>query len=189
MGRIRYGFSKLHYAVATEGTGGALTYGTPVAIPGAKSMAMAPAGTQFNEPADNTNWYNNTTNDGYTGTIEFEDTAAADAFLEDVLGYTKDATSGIVVEKASDQPKEFAILAQFELAGGTEVGKRVCFFRCTARRPDINAQTKEVGGLTVATNTINVTAVPRINDDAVKATAVSTDSGYADWFTAVPAAA
>lgn len=89
MGRIRYGFSKLHYAVATEGAGGALTYGTPVAIPGAKSMAMAQAGTQFNEPADNTNWYSQTTNDGYTGTIEFEDTAAADAFLEDVLGYTR----------------------------------------------------------------------------------------------------
>ena len=186
MGRIRYGFSNLYYAVATEGTGGALTYGTPVHIPGAKGMTMSPAGTDFSEPADNTTWFKGTTNDGYTGSIEFEDTAEADAFLIEVLGMEKDASTGLVVEKADDDPKEFAILGQMELAGGTETGKRACFYRCVASRPEIAAQTKEVGGLTVATNTVNITALPRINDAAVKATAVSTDSAYANFFTAVP---
>ena len=186
MGRIRYGFSNLHYALATEGAGGALTYGTPVAIPGAKSMALTAAGADIKEPADNTTWFSGKTNDGYTGTIEFEDTADADAFLQTVLGWTKNQTSGLVVEKANDEPKEFAILGQMELAGGQEVGKRVCFYRCVASRPDLNAQTKEVGGLTVATNTINIAALPRINDNAVKCKAVNTDSCYANWFTAVP---
>lgn len=188
MGRIRYGFSNLHYAVATEGAGGALTYDTPAAIPGAKSMSMSASGTQINEPADNVTWFSMTTNDGYTGTIEFEDTAAADAFLETVLGRTK-STNGLVVESASDQPKEFAIMGQFELAGGTEVGKRAVFYRCVASRPDINAQTKEVGGLTVATNTVSITALPRISDSRVQASAVNTDSVYATFFTAVPEAA
>lgn len=185
MGRIRYGFSNLYYAVATEGTGGSLTYATPVAVKGAKSLAMTPSGTEINEPADNTNWFSFTTNDGYTGTLEFEDTAAADLFMQTVLGQTKDANGG-VLEKATDVPKEFAILGQMELAGGTETGKRACFYRCVASRPDINAQTKEVGGLTVATNTLNITALPRISDAAVKYTCDSAGTAYATWFSAVP---
>lgn len=186
MGRVRYGFSNLYYAVATEGTGGALTYATPVAVKGAKSMALTASGSEVNEPADNSTWFSIRTNDGYSGTIEFEDTAAADTFLQTVLGQTKDSTTGLVVEKADDEPLEFAIMGQMELAGGTETGKRACFFRCVASRPDVNAQTKEVGGLTIATNTINVTALPRISDNAVKTTCVSTDSAYANFFTAVP---
>lgn len=186
MGRIRYGFSNLYYAVATQGTGGALTYGTPVHIPGAKGMSMTPAGSDITEPADNTTWASFKTNDGYTGTIEFEDTTEADAFLETVLGMTKDETSGLVVEKADDDYKEFAIIGQMELAGGIETGKRVCFYRCVASRPEMSAQTKEVGGLTVATNTVNITALPRINDNKVKGSADSSDSAYANFFTAVP---
>ena len=185
MGRVRYGLSKLHYAAATEGTGGALTYGTPAAIPGAKSMAFSPAGTTFTESADNTSWFTLNTNDGYTGTITFEDTAAADAFLEDVLGMTK-SSNGFTVEKATDEPKEFALAGQFELAGGTEVGKRIWFLRCVASRPDLNGNSKEAGNMAVDTNTVNITCMPRISDDSVEYHAVDTESGYANWFTAVP---
>lgn len=188
MGRVRYGFSKLHYAKATEGAGGALTYATPVAIPGAKQMSMAPAGSQINEPADNTIWWSKMTNDGYTGTIEFEDTAAADAFLAAVNGHTVD-TAGGTLEKASDEPAEFAVLAQFELAGGTEVGKRVCFYRCTASRPNVDGQTTEPGSIPIATNTVNITALPRVSDSAVKYSAPSTASNYSTWFSAVPESA
>jgi phi13 family phage major tail protein len=189
MGRIRFGFSNLHYAVATEGAGGALTYGTPSAIRGAVNMNMTPAGNQFNESADNTTWYSGTTNDGYTGSIEFEDTAAADAFLEEVLGHTK-ATNGLVVEAANDEPKEFAIMAQFELKGGEESGKRAVFYRCIATRPDIGGETVETGSApNIAHNVVNITALPRINDNKVKGSAVSTDTIYANFFTAVPEAA
>ncbi len=189
MGRVRYGFSKLYYAVATEGAGGALTYETPTAIPGAKSLSMSPAGSSFTENADNVAWYSGNTNDGYTGDLVFEDTAAADAFMTEVLGRTKNATSGLVVEKATDQPVEFALLGQFELAGGTEVGKRVCFYRCVASRPNVEGATTENGSVTIATNTLSITAMPRINDTAVKADAVSTDTAYASWYSAVPEAA
>jgi len=185
MGRIRYGLSNLHYAVATEGAGGALTYGTPAAIPGAKNMAFSPAGTNFTESADNTSWYTLNTNDGYTGTITFEDTAAADAFLKEVLGMADD-TKGFTVEKANDEPKEFALAGQFELAGGTEVGKRIWFLRCVASRPDMNANTKEVGNMAVDTNTVNITVMPRISDNAVKYQATSDQSAYNAWFADVP---
>jgi phi13 family phage major tail protein len=185
MGRIRYGLSNLHYAVATEAAGGALTYDEPAAIPGAKSMAFSPAGTSFTESADNTSWYTLNTNDGYTGTITFEDTAAADAFLLEVLGQKAD-NKGFTVEKANDEPKEFALAGQFELAGGTEVGKRVWFLRCVASRPDINGNTKEVGSMAVDTNTVNITIMPRISDNSVKYQSTSDQSAYGAWFTAVP---
>lgn len=186
MGRIRYGFSQLHYALITAtNSAGTPTYTTPVTILGAKSLSMTAAGAEIAEPADNTTWYAGYTNDGYTGTIEFEDTAAADTFLESVLGWTKGA-DGLVVEKANDAPKEFALLGQMELAGGTETGKRACFYRCTASRPDINAQTKETGGLTVATNTLNIKAIPRLDNNAVKVTVDSAGSAYTNFFSSVP---
>lgn len=186
MGRIRYGLKNLHYAIATEGTGGALTYATPVAVPGAKSISLAPAGTAIDEPADDVVWYHKDTNDGYTGTIEFEDTAAGDSFLAAVLGMTTD-TKDVVFEAASDEYKEFALLGQFTLEGGAdnETGKRFCFFRCVAARPNTDGQTKEVSGLTIATNTVNITAMARINDDMVKASCDSNSASYANWFTAV----
>lgn len=186
MGRIRYGLKNLYYAVATAGTGGTLTYATPVAIPGAKSISLAPAGTAIDEPADDVVWFHKDTNDGYTGTVEFEDTAAGDAFLADVLGMTTD-TKDVVFEAASDEYKEFALLGQFTLEGGAddETGKRFCFFRCIATRPNTDGNTKEVGGLTVATNTVNITAMARISDDMVKASCDSNSTAYANWFTAV----
>ena len=40
--------------------------------------------------------------------------------------------------------------------------------------------------MAVDTNTVNITCMPRISDDSVEYHAVDTESGYANWFTAVP---
>lgn len=81
-------------------------------------------------------------------------------------------------------------MGQFELRGGTEVGKRAVFYRVTASRPDVGGETKEVGSApNIATNVVNLTALPRINDNKVQASAVSTDTIYANFFSAVPEAA
>lgn len=187
MGRIRFGLKNLYYAIATEGAGGALTYATPVAIPGAKSIALSAAGDSMDEYADDVVWYHSDANQGYTGTLEFEDTAAGDAFQAAVLGLTTD-NADVVWESGADQTKEFALLGQFSLAGGTETGKRFALLRCVISRPELNGQTKE-SGITVQTNTVNLTVMPRVNDDLVKATAPSTSAAYANWFSAVPTVA
>ena len=185
MGRVRYGFSQLHSADATEDdTTGAITYATPTQIPGAKRMTATAQGDSFNEPADNVVWYGGTTNGGYEIEIEFEDTAAADAFLASRLGHTTDANG--ILEKATDIPQPFALLGQMELAGGTETGKRVVFYRCVASRPNIEANTIEPGTApTIATNVVTVRALPRVSDTAVKRTCVSTDTGYSTFFDSV----
>lgn len=184
MGRVRYGIKNAYYAIATDDGTGALTYGTPVAIPGAKSITLDPQGEGVDEYADNTTWWHGDTNNGYSGSIEFEDTASLENFLIAVLGWTKDETTGVITETASDAPSEFALGWQFELAGGTETGKRTWLHRVTASRPNMSGQTKE-GSVTVATNTINITAIPRLSDDSVKASCTSDASAYATWFSAV----
>ena len=53
MARIKYGLSNVYYAVATAGTGGAITYGTPKALPGAVAMTLDQQGEAVDEYADN----------------------------------------------------------------------------------------------------------------------------------------
>ncbi|MBR2096600.1 MAG: hypothetical protein IJ907_01970 [Prevotella sp.] len=184
MGRVRYGLKNMHYAMATEGTGGALTYGTPKGVPGAREISLAPTGESMDEHADDVLWFHSDANGGYSGNLIMEDTPECDEFLEDTLGMTKDA-DGVTWEKATDAPKEFALLGQFTLGGGTETGKRFCMHRVIAGRPEITGQTKE-NGITVQYVNVPITAMPRINDDLVKGSCVSTSAKYANWFNEVP---
>lgn len=189
MGRIRFGIKNTYYAPVTADEGGKLTYGTPVQLLGAKSISLDASGDDVTEYADDSVWFKTTTNSGYTGTIEFEDTADVDAFLTKVLGWTKNE-DGSITEKSTDTPIEFALMTQFSLAGEDKgaQGKRVKFYRCTASRPSVAGSTKE-SSISVQTNSISLTCLPRLNDDLVKATCVSTDAAYESWFEAVEATA
>lgn len=186
MGKIKYGLKNVYYAVATEatGAGGAITYtySTPVRIPGAVSMSLQAAGDTVEEYADDIKWFAEATNNGYTGTLECE--VLPDSFLTDVMGMDKDSTSGKLTESADDVVKEFALLGELSIRGATETGKRFVFYRCTASRPDVASNTK--GASTEPQHdTLNITAMPRPTDMAVKSTAISTDSAYTSWFSSV----
>ena len=184
MGRIRYGIKNVHYAVATAGQDESLTYATPVAIPGAKSISLDAQGESVDEYADNVTWWHGDVNNGYSGTLEFEDTAASETFINTVLSHTKDSTTGVVTEKASDQQKEFALGFEFTLDGGTETGKRIWMLRCKISRPQISGSTKEAN-VAAQTQSVNLTCIARAEDEKVKTSAVSTDSAYSTWFSAV----
>jgi hypothetical protein len=41
--KVKFGFKNCYYATITEGAGGAITYGTPVALKGAVSMSLSPS--------------------------------------------------------------------------------------------------------------------------------------------------
>lgn len=179
--KIKYGISKCYYAVATDDGTGTLTYGTPVALKGAVSLSMDAQGDTNTFYADNIAYFTSTANNGYQG--DFELALLPDAFRTTILGETLDA-KGMYLEHANDAPKEFALLFQFE---GDENATRHCLYRCVASRPQVNGSTKEES-IEPQTETLTLTAMPRINDALVKARCPytsGTSSTYAVWFSAV----
>lgn len=184
MGKIKYGIKNVYYAIMTVGTGGTITYGTPVAMPGAVSISLQASGDSNDEYADDVLWFHGIANNGYNGTLEME--TLPEDFLTAVLGMTKDSTSGKLTEASDDVYKEFALLFEFSYGGDSSVsGKRVCLYRCVASRPELSGTTKGAS-IEAQHDTINITAMPRTDDNTVKATAISTDSAYSSWFTSVP---
>ena len=176
--KIKYGIRSVYYAVATEGTGGALTYATPVALPGAVNLTLSQEGETNSFYADDVIYFQSNSNNGYSGTLELA--LIPDSFKTDVLGET--TSNGVLVEHANAIPKEFALLFEFQ---GDEKAKRAALFRCTCSRPDINAATKEAS-IEPQTETLNIQALPRINDFVVKGTCEQATSGaYTTWFTSV----
>lgn len=180
--RIRYNIKECHYAVATQGTGGALTYGTVKELPGAVSISLEASGEEFTEWADGVEWFKQVINNGYSGPLELEE--IPDSFREDCLGEEVDS-AGVMFENAKANMKEFALMFQFDYADDpTLTGKRTCLFRCKASRPGISGSTK-TETIDPSHETINISAMPRIEDDLVKASCVSSSAKYDTWFDSV----
>lgn len=186
--RVRYGVKRLTAFFATEDDLGVLTYETtPTSIPGAKSITMDPQGDSATESADDVDWYVDDANNGYTFSFEIEDTGDGDGFLDKADGFLKDDTTGMVVEKKDAVKKPFALLGEFGLGGDKSVnGKRFCLYNCKVSRHSLTGSTNENGKKTIATYTVSGTALPRVDDGAIKAAAVSSDKCYASWFAKVP---
>lgn len=176
--KIKYGIKNVYYAVATQGTGGALTYGTPVALPGAVSLSMDAQGDTNTFYADNVAYFTSTANNGYQGDLELA--LIPDAFRTAVLGEILD-TKGFYVEKSNVPQVEFALLFEFQ---GDVSAVRHCLYRCTAARSAVNGSTKEES-IEPQTESITITAMPRINDEVVKSRCPADATDYATWFSAV----
>lgn len=182
--KIKYGIKNVYYAIATIAADGTATYDTPVALPGAVSLAMEPQGE--NEPfyADNIVYWVGAGNSGYEGDLEVA--LITDDFKKDVLGYIEDAKD-VLVEDMNAPAVHFALLFQFE--GDVKATKHV-MFNCTATRPSASGSTKE-DTITPETETVTVTATSIYNAsleaDIVKAEAneASDATTYAGWYEAV----
>jgi len=176
--KIKYGISQCYYAVATDNGTGTLTYGTVKPLKGAVSISAEAQGESNTFYADNIAYFTSTANNGYQGDLELA--LLPDDFRQDVLGEEL-ATNGIYVEKANVPTVEFALLFQFE---GDQSATRHCLYRCVASRPSVSGSTKEEG-IEPQTETITITAMPRINDEVVKSRCPSDATAYANWFTSV----
>lgn len=181
MAKIKYGLKNVHYAVATDDGTGTLTYASPVAWKGAVSLSLDPQGDTNTFYADNIAYFTSTADNGYQG--DFESALIPDSFRQAVLGETLDA-KGFYVQKSGQPTVEFALLFQFE---NDDNNTRHCLYRCTASRPAVEGSTQEES-IEPQTETITITAMPRISDDLIKSRCPytsSTSSSYANWFTAV----
>lgn len=176
--KIKYGIQNVYYAVATDDGTGTLTYATPVALKGAVSLSLDAQGDTNTFYADNIAYFTATANNGYQGDLELA--LIPDDFRTAILGETLD-TKGFYVEKADDKAKEFALLFQFE---GDENATRHCLYRCTASRSSVASATQEES-IEPQTESITITAMPRISDSVIKSRCPSSATDYATWFTTV----
>lgn len=134
--KIKYGISQCHYAVASIGSTGAATYQTPVALPGATSLALDPQGARTPFYADNIEYYVSNSNTGYDGNLTLA--KVPDSFKKDCLGYLVD-NKGMLLENQNATPVHFALIFQFE---GDVKATRHVMYNCTASRVAANGETK-----------------------------------------------
>lgn len=179
--KVKFGLKNVHYAKATV-TGSTVTYGTPVAIPGAVNLSMDPQGEETNFYADDTKYYNVTNNTGYSGDLEVA--KFPESFYADIFGQAAD-TDGVLFEDAEVEPAQFALL--FEFAGDANK-VRHCLYLCSASRPAVSSGTLTESKEPV-TETSTITASPLPIDSngmrIVRSKCVEGDTEYAGWFTAV----
>lgn len=178
--KVKFGLKNVHYALLQEGEEGAITYGTPVPLPGAVSMSLAPQGDTNTFYADNIAYYVSTANNGYQGDLEIA--VIPDSFRTDVLGETVDTTSKVQIENAGAETKPFALLYQFE--GDQKASLRV-LYNCSAARANEDGSTINETK-TPSTETISITASPLANGNIkAKTTDETTEEVRNNWFKTV----
>lgn len=179
--KLTYGISRMAYALKSVGDNNAISYGTPVALPGAYEISLPSDGDTVRVYADNVTYFKTNVNSGYDGNIGLY--TLPDSFYTDILGQTKD-TDGTIIEAGNDVMAEFALLGEF--ATETAQTKRFVFWNCVAGRPDFASSTKEE---TIEPNqlSIPITATALEGTEFIKGTILgdSTVAAWASWFTAV----
>lgn len=159
--KVKFGLSNVHIAKITEADG-EITYGTPFAMPGAKSLTADPEGETTKFYADNVVYYIANSNQGYTGDLELA--MLIKQFFTDILGQQED-TNGAIFESADDVTARFALMGEIE---GDVKKRRFVYFDCTATRPSAEMNTIEESK-EPQTDKVSITMAPRSTDKAIKA--------------------
>ena len=175
--KVKFGLSNVHIAKITE-TDGAITYGTPFAMPGAVSLTAEPEGETTPFYADNIQYYVAVANNGYTGDLEIAMTPQE--FLTTILGQSVD-TNGAIFESSDDINARFALMGEIE---GDAKKRRFVYYDCTATRPSAEMNTIE-DTKEPQTDTISITMTPRSSDHVIKAVIEPSDTNqdiYDEFF-------
>ena len=169
--KVKFGLKNCHYAKATlDPDTNVVTFGTPVAIPGAVNLSLDPEGDTEPFYADDMVYYTTVANNGYSGDLEIA--LIPDSFRKDILKETEDA-NGVLVEDSTVEPEHFALLFEFS---GDKKKIRHCMYYCTAARPTIEGKTNEE----------ELTATPLPNGLVkVKTGANTSDAVYNGWYSGV----
>jgi len=177
--KVKFNICNVHYAPITVEENGAVTYATPVPMPGAVSISLDPTGEPESFYADGVEYYVINNNQGYDGDLELA--MIPEAFRTDILKEESDANN-VLVENANSETGSFALLFEFD---GDVKKIRHVMYNCSASRPTIESKTNEEDK-EVQTETLNVKARP-LASGYVKAKTgdTTTDTIYADWYKVV----
>lgn len=177
--KVKFNICNVHYALLTVSEDGEITFGTPVAMPGAVSLSLEPNGEPSNFYADGYACYTISNNMGYEGDLELA--MVPEGFRTDVLKESLDDNS-VLVESANVETANFALLFEFD---GDVKKIRHVLYNCSAARPNIESSTNEEE-IEVQTETLVITAAPLANGYVKARTGDSTtDTVYAGWYSSV----
>ena len=192
--KVKYGLKNVHYALVTEtvvttGTDAGKTvssYGAMKALAGAVSLSLSSTASKSVFRADNEDYYVSYGEGGYEGDLEVA--RVNEDFLKDVLGLVED-NDKILVEtsNAFKTVNYFALVFEFD---GDQRATKHCLYKCSASRPDIASQTTgENGSTDPQTETLTLTAIPRIDEDKyihLQTQESTTTAVIEAWYSAVP---
>lgn len=180
--KVKYGLSKVAFAVATIAADNSATYATPIMNPGARSISLEPQGELTKWPADNITYYIANNNNGYEGDLEVARFVNA---VRAAIWKEATAANGITYENADTEVVHFALLFEFD---GDVHKTRHVFYNCVATRPAVASATRE-DTTEPQTETTTVTSssiyVPAVDANVVSGKCVTGDPAYENFYEAV----
>ena len=192
--KVKYGLKNVHYALVTETvvTTGAdagktvSSYGELKALAGAVSLSLSSSASKTVFRADDSDYYVSYGQGGYEGDLEVA--RVNEDFLKDVLSLVEDNDKILVESSAAFKTVNyFALVFEFD---GDQRATKHCLYKCSASRPDIASQTTgENGSTDPQTETLNITAIPRVDEDKyihLQTQETTSTSVIEAWYSAVP---
>ena len=177
--KVKYNLKNAHYAMLHIAQDGTVSYGTPVAIPGAVSISLDANGEPENFYADGIAYYVINNNMGYDGDLELA--MIPESFRVDALNETLD-DNNVLIENANTELNSFALLFEFD---GDVKHIRHVLYNCSASRPGIEGKTNEESR-EVQTETLTIKATPLASGVVKAKTGNTTNSTvYQNWYSSV----
>lgn len=174
--KVKFNISNAHYALLTQNDNGEVSFGTPVALPGAVSLSIDPTGAPESFYADGIEYYVINNNQGYDGDLELA--MIPESFRTDVLMETTDSNN-VLVENANSQTGHFALLFDFD---GDVRKIRHVMYNCSASRPSISSQTN-TESKEVQTETLSIKSRPLASGLVKAKTGNNTKaSAFNNWY-------
>lgn len=177
--KVEFGISNLYVGTYTEGAGGTVTLGTPLAIPGAVSFAPEESSEKSDFFADNGIYFSRYSGGSFEGDLEVALFPAE--FKKQFLGYVELDNGGLATVKNAVKPQAYLM---FQVEGDQESGRAIFYnvsFGAITREYNTIEESKEPN-----TETIPVTVVGDNKTGISKVTFVPSDAAYATLFTNPP---
>lgn len=176
---IEYGLKNVYIATLSL-SGSTVVYGTPVALPGAVNLTLAPEGNKTEFYADDKVYYIKTKNKGYAGSLEVA--RLTNWFRTNILKEIVD-TEYVYTEDSDADMASFALL--FEIDGDLSATK-FAYYNVQPSRPAGDASTKTDTD-EPKTNVFDITCLPASDTEFVRArTSESTSTTISGgWYSTV----
>lgn len=177
--KVQFNLKNVHYAVMTVAEDGTVSWGVPVAVPGAVTLTLDPQGSVEPFYADGVVYYQAVANNGYSGDLEVA--RIHDQMLQDIWKFEIDSNN-VIIEDANQEPNAFALLYQID---GDANEDYYCLYNCTGKRPGIGGTTNKETK-TPQTKSSTISAVPLANGRVMaRTTSATTEDVKAAWFKSV----